>query len=95
MENVHFFAVIEQMNIRCIFINTVSCDEQHGLYRIVLTYVSDDLVKLSVSYIYTLVAIYRNHGVTLTTHTRQRFDRSCGDASRDAYSYVCPETWLN
>ena len=38
-----FFAVIEQINIRCTFINTVSCDEQHGLYRIVLTYVSDDL----------------------------------------------------
>ena len=43
MENVHFFAVIEQINIRCSFINTVSCDEQHGLYRIVLTYVNDDL----------------------------------------------------
>ena len=46
MENAFFFAVIEQINImciRCTFINTVSCDEQHGLYRIVLTYVSDDL----------------------------------------------------
>ena len=30
-------------NVHCVFINTVSCDEQHGLYRIVLTYVSDDL----------------------------------------------------
>ena len=38
-----FFAVIEQISIRCTFINTVSYDEQHGLYRIVLTYVSDDL----------------------------------------------------
>ena len=38
-----FFAVIEQINIRCTFINTVSCDEQHGFYRIVLSYVSDDL----------------------------------------------------
>ena len=38
-----FFAVIEQINIRCTFINTVSCDEQHGLYRIVLTHLSDDL----------------------------------------------------
>ena len=40
VENVHFFfAVIEQINIKSIFtfINTVSCDEQHGLYRIVLT----------------------------------------------------------
>ena len=25
------------------FMNTVSCDEQHGLYGIVLTYLSDDL----------------------------------------------------
>ena len=32
-----FFAVIEQMDIRCTFINTASCDEQHTLYRIVLT----------------------------------------------------------
>ena len=32
-----FFAVIEQINIRCTFLNTLSCDEQHGLYRIVLT----------------------------------------------------------
>ena len=38
VENVNFFfAVIEQINITCTFINTVSCDEQHGLYRIVLT----------------------------------------------------------
>ena len=37
------FAVIEQINIRYTFVNTVSCDEQHGLYRIVLTYVSNDL----------------------------------------------------
>ena len=37
MENVHIFAVIEQINIRCTFINTVSCEEQHGLYKIVLT----------------------------------------------------------
>ena len=36
MENVHFFAVIEQINITCTFINTVSCDEQHALYRIAL-----------------------------------------------------------
>ena len=47
-----FFAVIEQINIRCTFINTVSCDEQHGLYRIVLSHVNDDLegflVKLGV-----------------------------------------------
>ena len=44
VENVQFFfAVVEQINIRCTFINTVSCEEQHGLYRIVLTYVSDDL----------------------------------------------------
>ena len=53
LENVHFvFAVIEQINIRCTFINKVSCDEQHGLYRIVLTYMSDRpggfLVKLGV-----------------------------------------------
>ena len=32
-----FFAVIEQINIRCTFINTASCDEQHALHRIVLT----------------------------------------------------------
>ena len=38
-----FLAVIEQINIRCTFINAVSCDEQHGLHRIVLTYVTDDL----------------------------------------------------
>ena len=36
MENVKFFAVIEQINIRCTFINTASFDEQHALYRIVL-----------------------------------------------------------
>ena len=38
-----FFAVIQQINIRCSLINTASCDEQHALYRIVLTLVSDDL----------------------------------------------------
>ena len=27
------FGVIEQINIRCTFINTVSCDEQYGLYK--------------------------------------------------------------
>ena len=44
MENVHFsLQLLKKINIRCTFINTVSCDEQHGLYRIVLTYVSDDL----------------------------------------------------
>ena len=32
-----FFAVIEQIIIRCTFVNTASCDEQHALYRIVLT----------------------------------------------------------
>ena len=36
MENVEYFAVIEQINIRYTFINTASCDEQHALYRIVL-----------------------------------------------------------
>ena len=45
MENVHFPLQfnIEQINIRSTFINTVSCDEQQGLYRIVLTEVSDGL----------------------------------------------------
>ena len=38
-----FFAVIEQINIRCTFMNTASCGKQHALYRIVLTQVSDDL----------------------------------------------------
>ena len=38
-----FFVAIEQINIRCTFISTASCDEQHGLYRIILAYVSDDL----------------------------------------------------
>ena len=38
MENVDiFFAVIEQINVRCTSINTASCDEQQALYRIVLT----------------------------------------------------------
>ena len=38
MENVHFFSeIIEQINIRCTFINTASCDDQHSLYRIVST----------------------------------------------------------
>ena len=32
-----FLAVIEQINIRCSFINTASCDELHALYRFVLT----------------------------------------------------------
>ena len=32
-----FFAVIEQINVKCTFINTASCYEQHALYRIVLT----------------------------------------------------------
>ena len=27
----------EQINVRCTFTNTASCDEQHALYRIVLT----------------------------------------------------------
>ena len=40
MEN---FAVIEQINVRCTFINTASCDEHHALYRIILPKVSDDL----------------------------------------------------
>ena len=45
VENVHFSLQLlnKYQNIRCTFINTVSCDEQRGLYRIVLTYVSDDL----------------------------------------------------
>ena len=34
---IFFFAVIEQINVRCTLINTASCDEQHALYRIVLT----------------------------------------------------------
>ena len=37
MENVHFS--LQLIDIRCTFINTASCDEQHSLYRIVLTYV--------------------------------------------------------
>ena len=38
MENVHFsLLVIEQINVSCTFINIASCDEQHALYRIVLT----------------------------------------------------------
>ena len=47
MENVHFS--LQLLNkctficARCSFINTISCDEQHELYRIVLTYVSDDM----------------------------------------------------
>ena len=32
-----FFAVIEQINTECTFINTASRDEQHVLYRLVLT----------------------------------------------------------
>ena len=40
----HFsLQLFEQINVRCTFINTASCDEQHALYRIVLTEVSDDL----------------------------------------------------
>ena len=31
MESVHFFAVIEQINIRCTVINTVSCDDNMHL----------------------------------------------------------------
>ena len=31
------FAVIEEINIRCTFINTASCAEQHALYRIAST----------------------------------------------------------
>ena len=53
MENVHFFAVIEQIYIRCTFINTVSCDEQHGYYRIVLTYVNDDLEAFLQSWVFS------------------------------------------
>ena len=38
VENVHFsLQLLKRKNIRCIFINKVSCDKQHGLYRIVLT----------------------------------------------------------
>ena len=33
----YFSAVIEQINIRCTLKNTANCDEQHALYRIVLT----------------------------------------------------------
>ena len=36
-----FFAVIEQINMRCTFLNTASCNKQHTLYRIVLTLVGD------------------------------------------------------
>ena len=32
-----FFAVIEQINVKCTFINTASCDKQHALYKIVFT----------------------------------------------------------
>ena len=37
MENLHFSLQLLNINIRCTFINIASCDEQHALYRIVLT----------------------------------------------------------
>ena len=68
-----FFAVIEQIYTKCTFINTASRDEQHALYRIVLTQVSDATWRLSGKVeclqIYLLVAINSNHGVTFTDMT--------------------------
>ena len=37
VENVHFSLQLLNKTLRCTFIDTANCDEQHALYRIVLT----------------------------------------------------------